>query len=409
MRPSPTSRRRSSIFRTIGIVFVLLFVVTGGIVASLWGLGFFGTEISREGMLAYPALARPVPAYSAISREDLLHPETGELHVVWLQETSISESMIRDLRLVVGRVAKKDISPGIVLTEGVLFPQGTRPGLAAGIPPGKRALSVDVEKIEGLGLLRQGDDFDLFVSFPKTKDDDASKNQVEYASLIGGIKPPKSRTGSIAQRRGVHRIAQGARMVLLTRGTETSTAGQQGLVVDAQSRRKQSVVRATIAIDPEESSILTEVLSLDDAVAYCVAHSGHPDDQVEETEAISIEGLVPVIAASQPIDALSAISPEHLADSATGQPNVYYFPPEKVAAHWVTDVSQLAGRVVRNNVAKGMILTETTSTLSEHGPDQRQRLPPAWSPSGCPRQRLKVWTNLLRERPLHCTLNFPMN
>ena len=59
-----------------------------------------------------------------------------------------------------------DKAPGFVFTERDFLPKGTLPGLVAGIPPGKRALTLDAGKLRGIDLLQIGDHLDLLAAVP---------------------------------------------------------------------------------------------------------------------------------------------------------------------------------------------------------------------------------------------------
>ncbi|MFV0444248.1 MAG: hypothetical protein ACK5Q5_11825 [Planctomycetaceae bacterium] len=333
----------------------------GATAAALWGAGVFEpavTTVSREGMVACPALARPVASYSAITREDLIDPQTRQLRVTWIPEAASKDVVLRDLNQIVGRVARRDKTTGSVLSDNDFFPKGTRPGIAAGIPPGKRAVSVAVEKIEGLELLRQGDTFDLVAALPPIKD--STETNVEYAALMGGIKPPDTRAGRLARQTGVKPLVHGGTMVALSQGKTTSTSGQQGLVVTPAGNRGTSskqVVTATVAVDPEEVTPLTEALGMSVRI-MCITHSGHPDEPVAEEQEFSLEGLVAVPVPVRRIEAYSLITQHDLADPVTGRLNVYYFPPDRIESTWLTDFTSLVGRVAANDVDSGMILTE---------------------------------------------------
>ncbi|MEZ6066730.1 MAG: hypothetical protein R3B90_13725 [Planctomycetaceae bacterium] len=224
---------------------LLLLVAGGGTAAALWRAGFFtpaAAPVSRAGMVACPALARSVASYAAISREDLIDPQTRQLNVVWVPERAAAD-VLRDMSLIIGRVAQRDKTAGSVLTERDFFPKGTRPGLAAGVPPGKRAVSVAVERVDGLELLRQGDTFDLVASLPPVKDE--LDTNVEYAALLGGIKPPDTRAGRLARQTGVKPLVRRGTMVALTQGKTTSTSGQQGLTVAPARDRERVPPRAS--------------------------------------------------------------------------------------------------------------------------------------------------------------------
>ena len=116
------------------------------------------------GSTAVPILARPLPAFTQIELEHLVDPATGGLAAVHIPAESILDSTITSPRALVGRVLARDKAPGQVFSEGDLMPPGTRPGLVAGIPPGKRAVHLETARVSGVRALRRGDRFDLVAS-----------------------------------------------------------------------------------------------------------------------------------------------------------------------------------------------------------------------------------------------------
>lgn len=360
MRPrasSMRSARRSGSWWFAGTFVVLVLAAVG---TTLWAAGWFDRSVtspSRAGMVAFPVPSKPIPAYTAITREYLENPQTRELSLLWVYEDQTSPAMLRDLGQILGRVVGRDRAPGLVFTEADFLPKGTRPGITAGIPPGKRSLTVSADQIRGLEHLRRGDHFDLFAALP-SRNPAAPIEGIEVARLLGGIKPPDTRGGQLSRQTGVKLLVSDGTMVALTNGTQTSTQGRQGLVVSPPGRStKVAVTEATLAVDPDEVSPLTEALGLDVKV-FCVARSGQPSAESDELATASLDGLSPVLATIRPIPAYASITAEDLADAVSGKLNLYYFPPSAIQAGWLQDASSLLGRVVRRAVAPGEILTE---------------------------------------------------
>lgn len=356
-----TSPRRSLLGRATFAFFTLL-ILGGGLFGTLWATGViaFGAEPSREGQVAFPATAQAIPAFTKITQKHLINPETQKLHIRWVEEENVQPSMMRDLGEIIGRVTTHDISPSRILTEGNLLPKGTRPGLTAGVPPGKRAMTLDVSKIPGLESLRRGDVFDLLTSLPVRKESETASN-VEYGVLLGGIKPPDTRAGQLQRQTGVKVLVRGGVMVAHTKGAEQSTEGGNALVVPVNPSRRTSEpqVNATIAVDPNEVMPITEALGLDVKI-FCVAHSGHPEHpQAESFPELKLDGLVAVPATVQSVKAFSRITQADLADPVTGKLNVYYFSPDRIGEDWLTEFGELVGRVVSHDVEAGFIFSES--------------------------------------------------
>ncbi|QEG40851.1 CpaB family protein [Roseimaritima ulvae] len=360
MARSRRNQYRSSILPTlfIGGTALGLLGMVGLMVA--WAMGTFDRQtvrpVDRTGQLAFPALARPVSAFEAICREHLINPQTKQLNVVWLPEAT-AEVASRSLGDLIGRVLSRDKEAGMVLTERDFLPAGTKPGVSAGIPPGKFAVTIAATDIPGLEQLRHGDRFDLMVALTAEADGTQLRGNTEPAAVFGGIKPPSLRVGQLSQQHGVKRLVTGGRLIALTQGKQQSTKGSSGLTVKPTSGRSatKTITYAEIAIDEEEIGPLTEAISLATPMT-CIVRSGRPDAEVEE--AFSREGLVPVITTATAVEAYSELTDESLIDHATGQLHFYYFPAERVPDHWLTDPTMVYGRVVSRPLRRGSPITE---------------------------------------------------
>jgi len=361
-------QRRTSVrgsYLPVGLMAVTVLGLLGVSAATVaWAIGAFdGTPaaqpIDRTGQLAFPGLVRNVGAFEALTKSDFIDPRTNDLKVVWLPEATARVAS-RNLSDLVGRVLRRDKQAGMVLTEADFLEKGTRPGLAAGIPEGKFALTVPATDVAGLEQLRSGDRFDLLAALPERHGADQISNS-EPAALFGGIKPPSLRVGQLSRRHGVKHLVTDGMLVTLFSGDKRSTTGASSLTVTPPSSRSRTattptpVVYAELAIDAEEIGPLTEALSLGTRLT-CVLRSGRPKD--EKSNGFSTEGLVPVITTAKAVAAFTALSDENLIDEATGQLHHYYFPPERVSGNWITDSTQLSGRVVARHLRRGALITE---------------------------------------------------
>ena len=113
------------------------------------------------GTVAIPAAAVGIPAYTRVRLEHLVNSRTGDLHAVYLPEGSILPETFVDAREIIGRVVVSDKLAGQLFSENDFFPPGTREGIVAGIPSGKRAIRIDARKVNGIVGLSRGDRFDL--------------------------------------------------------------------------------------------------------------------------------------------------------------------------------------------------------------------------------------------------------
>ncbi|QDV12602.1 SAF domain protein [Rosistilla oblonga] len=364
------AKQRRSAARGSYLPIILMAVTVVGMlgfsgVAVAWTLGYFDVaakakvaKVDRTGQLAFPAIAHPMKAHEAVTRDDFINPQTKQLNVVWLPEAT-AEVVSRKMSDLIGRVLRRDKQAGMVLSEADFYEKGTRPGLVAGIPAGKFAMSIPASGIAGLDQLRGGDRFDLLVSLPMQEGENLIANS-EPAALFGGIKPPSLRVGQLSRRHGVKHLVTDGMLVTLFSGKERSTSGPSGLTVTPGGSKSKkattSTVFAELAVAPDEIGPLTEAISLGTQLT-CVLRSGLPGD--DGSDAMSIEGMVPVITTATAVNAFTALTDENLMDESTGQLHYYYFPADKVSDQWLTDPAKVYGRVVSRPLRRGAFLTES--------------------------------------------------
>ena len=264
-----------------GVVTAVVLVVA---LVALWGTGVLRPETfgygekkapSRAGLIAVPTSAGPIPAYTKLTRDHLWNPKVGEFAFIYLPPASVSPEMIRDIGKIVGRVMDHDKPAGYVFTEADFLPKGTRPGLVAGIPPGKRAIRVDAEKVYGLQGLQRGDRFDLVSTVAlDAKGSGAGMGagggvyaqQMELQARLSNWQ--KQATVSVVVLNGVVVEPVGIRNI-----PTTSNSLTQGAVT-----RTKPVQEVVIAIAPNEVAHLTEALAVD-ARIVCVPRSVQPEEE----------------------------------------------------------------------------------------------------------------------------------
>ena len=211
------------------------------------------------GSVAVPVAARPLSAYHAIQLEDLLDPVTGQLAVIHLPEDSVLPETFVAPKDLLGRVLGRDKTPGRVFREPDFLPEGTRPGIVAGIPAGKVALRIEASKVTGTVGLRRGDRFDLVATWRE--------------SSRGAVRQPYEGAGTNTggPRAEVVRIAENAAIVEpLSARRKPDGPGGPGPVVEEM----------VIAVAPAEVPLVTEALELA-ARIDCVPRSGRPVSEMD--------------------------------------------------------------------------------------------------------------------------------
>lgn len=169
--PNARSRSRTSAgpWLTIG----LLLLGAGATVAGLYFVG--GVDLPMLGLVHKNSgaqagvgtvqavvVTRPLRAYHRIELQDVFDTQTQSIRRVSMSQAKATDlGVLLEPTQIVGRVLARDKAPGIVFSESDFLPAGTRASPTAGIQDGQRGLQVDVNKIEGLALLKRDDRFDI--------------------------------------------------------------------------------------------------------------------------------------------------------------------------------------------------------------------------------------------------------
>lgn len=342
MRRAAVSRR--SHLPILLLVLAVMVFVTFGAFATLAATGviqlpWLKKKRSLEGLYGYPITSRPVRAYSRVTRDDLLDPKTGELKVFYVPLQNANSSILVDLGKILGRVLKADKPAGYTFTEEDFFEDGTRPGLVAAVPPGKRAIAVNVSKMQGTVFgLSAGDHCDvLATAVLETPKSTAPPTAV-------GIHTPESALqtqATVEQKKAVVRVLVHDGVVITPATPPQMTNRGRPL---PQTRPQQEMI---LAVDPTEVAPLTEALATNVEIA-CVARSGRPL-QVKEL-------AVPL--SSQPLLAYTRITRDYLLDPLTGSMKTVYLRTDSVDPLLVTDPYKIVGRVLAHDKPAGFLFTE---------------------------------------------------
>ncbi|MCP9442417.1 MAG: hypothetical protein NNA20_07470 [Nitrospira sp.] len=278
--------KRLNSARRYGVLFgdpvwlVLIVVLGAGLaIAVLWALGavtfdrLFGP--SHDGMVAVPTPSRVIPAYTRVTREYLLN-EKGNLSFMYLPPDAVTPEMYVQLSDILGRVTKKPKSPGYVFTEADFLPKGSRAGLVAGVPPGKRAMRIEADQVKGLYGLNIGDRFDLVATIP-----------IEAKTGVKGLKIGGAYQEVLTlQAELTNWMKQATVRVLVQNGVlvEPLTTRQVPLTTTTLTKgpvtRTKPVQEYVIAVDPEEVVLLTQAIAVK-AQINAVPRSGQPGDPLD--------------------------------------------------------------------------------------------------------------------------------
>ncbi len=229
-----------------------------------------------EGKVRVLVSARPIAAYQKVGRDDVWNPSTGDLAYVDVDEDAAEEGGIFiEIKDILGRVLARPKSPGYAFTESDFLPDGTRPGIAAGVPPGKRALRIPVDQVGGIVGLQPGDRFDMVAAIALD-----AKPKPSPIPLVG-LHAPRLQQGAkqgTVPRAKVEVLIQSGVVVspLETRVIPVSSAS----LTQGTTTRTKPIQEMVIALDPSEVAPFLEAQSVG-AELTCLARSGRPDDPVD--------------------------------------------------------------------------------------------------------------------------------
>src|SRR6185295_2278145 len=114
-------------------------------------LGVAATWVGRNIVLGNGSIGNSGPAMAqvVVARADLEPGQllgAGDLVLAQMPESSISKSMFRDSKPLVGRAVIAPVVKGQAMFEALLAPAGSEGGLSALVPDGMRAVSVETNE-----------------------------------------------------------------------------------------------------------------------------------------------------------------------------------------------------------------------------------------------------------------------
>ncbi len=245
-----------------------------GITATLWAMGivdlsFLNRDGVPSGWVAIPVSAGKIPAYTKLSRDHILDPRNGRIKYTYLPADEVRAEVIRDYNKVFGRVLDHEKPAGYAFTESDFLPKGTRAGLVAGIPTGKRSITVEADRLGGVFGLKPGDHIDILATVPI----DSSKG-----GRVGGLSSvyaAQSQVATMQKRASVRPLAQDA--VIVSPVTPRNRLTASTSLTSGKQVRNVPVQEIVIAVDPVEVAAISEALATQIEIT-CVGRSGLPDD-----------------------------------------------------------------------------------------------------------------------------------
>jgi len=283
MTPRRATRSRGS----WSLRILVLAVTAAGVLAILHATGTYrlplpGTEGAEgaprtahpsrvEGLVPVPAAAVELQAYAMVSGVDLFDRRRRRWVEMPLPAERVEEAGVMRTRAeIIGRVLRRNKSAGRVFTEDDFFPPGTRPGLTAGVPPGKRAVRVAAHRIAGVHGLHRGDMVDLV--YASALKDDASDPPV-ISGPRGAELEMRTRQARLQARVRVRVVAREAVVVEPVRGRTAEVTSSS--VLRGTRKSAKTVEELVLAMSPEEAVQLMAAFEMGAQVS-CLPRSGRP-------------------------------------------------------------------------------------------------------------------------------------
>lgn len=227
-------------------------------------------EAQHKGKIAVPSSYVDIPALTKITRD--------HLDYIYLDSKTIPKKVIKDLKGVLGRVLNDGKPKGYVFTEDDFLPEGTRQGIVGAIPPGKRAFTIETDKVQGLFGLRTEDRFDLMGLIK------ISSKKGQSSGLIGSVTSA-TQTGTDEFVQPTMLVKNGT-IIVPVRIREVPYS--QSSLTAGTTTRTRPIRETVIAVNTEEVQALAQAISMN-AELFVVPRSGQPG--VEEKENTNINTL----------------------------------------------------------------------------------------------------------------------
>lgn len=273
--------RRSAVGPTFMALGIIVLAVCGGVLllhaTGTIRVPFLTADVpppkptlDLRGKVLLPVSARPIRAYSMVSAADFSRPGTLTVTKIPYPEELLPPNAVREAAQLPGRVLRRDKPAGQIFLESEFYPVGTRPGPAAGVPPGKRALRLRADAVPGLHGLLQGDRFDIVMTVevqveqPKHKPRaPAIRAEGPYASLLEAeaearqVEPPRVKR----RRAEVRVIVKNGLLVQPIHNREA--VGTLTNPMRPTQRPKKPIEELIIAVDPAEVAALNQALAIE--------------------------------------------------------------------------------------------------------------------------------------------------
>ncbi len=373
MRTIHPRTRRPTRVPVLAAGSLLVLLAGTGVLVGMWATGILelpgghqGQQVP-EGTIPVPMSSRVIPRYTMVEREHLMDLRTGDWTVQFLPPEQVPEGVLTHISQVRGRVTAAEKPSGFFFVEADFLPHGTRPGISAGVPEGKRALTLEASRLRGVRSLSAGDRIDLLASIP-----------LELLPYFGGMESgwraenALSAAASGREKRAETRMLAGD-AVVVEPVTTREVPIASGSLTEGTITRMVPVQEIVIAVDRADVALVSEAMDQQLSIT-AIAHSGRPaGDAAEPLE----EGLVLVPVAARSVPAYSRLVREDLLDVRTRfETTVAMHQDEVERLGIVTSMGEALGRVVARDVLPGEFIREDQLLPPGANPGVAAGIPP---------------------------------
>jgi hypothetical protein len=398
MRPLRSASSRPSLVYRIGQLLAALALCTG-IIGVLHVAGFLKIPwavVDDPFQIRIPINARPIPAYTRVSREDMLNPQTGSLMTQRLPPESVvgmsatmrgsdgqivqaridgvqrsasgnvlcliqgqsvpAESLqelggaVMNVNAIIGRVVRRDKRAGLAFREDTFFPQGTPEGIAGATPPGMRAITLDAADLLGVHSLQAGDRLDLMASLPAGDESEGS-----VPARLPGLSTPVTSAGSAEPSPVL--LANSA--IVLRPVYVRSEAAAVNSLMQGRLVRNEPHYEVALAVDPEDVIPIQNAINRSLKIT-CIAHSmqvaADSSDAVRQPEDKSLTAPVTV----RMIAAYEVVTRDAFVNPATRQIRMETISADEAARLGIeTRLDRIINTVARHDIPAGSFLRNT--------------------------------------------------
>ena len=198
-------------------------------------LGLFAAMLAKRGMSSKPATARTakvVFAQRAIAPGESLSLTDLEMRTIPVD--AMPAGVLADAASLVGRTAQAQIATGKPVVESMLAPKGSASGLQALVPPGMRAMTIEVNEFSSVGgMITPGARVDILSTMQNPRHSETMSRTIAQNVLVKAVGKD---TGAAASSNGEEaKPARSVTLIVTSKQAEAiqlaSVAGRPWLVL----------------------------------------------------------------------------------------------------------------------------------------------------------------------------------